>query len=54
MSLFNNPQVLAKCREYEKKFPIAPESWKDTGNMQRQTIYGPRWVRCGGLVYLKK
>lgn len=28
MSLFNNPQVLAKCREYEKKFSIAPESWK--------------------------
>ena len=28
MSLFNNPQVLAKCREYEKKFPIAPAGWK--------------------------
>lgn len=28
MSLFNDPQVLAKCREYEQKFPIAPDNWK--------------------------
>ena len=28
MSLFNDPQVLAKCREYEQKFPIAPDAWK--------------------------
>ena len=27
MSLFNDPQVLAKCREYEQQFPIAPDSW---------------------------
>lgn len=28
MTLFNDPEVLAKCREYEKKFPMAPNSWK--------------------------
>ena len=28
MSLFDNADVLATCREYEKKFPLTPESWK--------------------------
>ena len=28
MSLFNDPQILAKCREYEQKFPMAPADWK--------------------------
>lgn len=28
MSLFNDPQVLAKCREYEQKFPTVPADWK--------------------------
>ena len=28
MSLFDNADVLAACREYEKKFSPAPDSWK--------------------------
>jgi FkbM family methyltransferase len=28
MSLMNDPQVLSKCREYEQKFPMVPDTWK--------------------------